>query len=257
MLSAMMVVAAGGAVAVLLQQSPQLRGYLFEAVRAAKGHLEEALAHAAPTEMAVQAPLGGAPSTTSAAAPQPIAERAQEIADAPGATAGVAVPSSPTAVGPDVQEVAQDQPLEPAAAGAEAQAEAQASDQSVAGDSASAAKAEPLPPAVADPANPLQKRALAIGLHPDVSASLLKRLSAADYRNGKTAIKTALAETPDSAVYVWPKTPQAKLAQFEVRFVKGAPENCRRYVVIVTKDRWSTTAPAMESCGPGAHPPPT
>ena len=36
---------------------------------------------------------------------------------------------------------------------------------------------------------------------------------------------------------------------FEVRFVPGAAEDCRRYVVTVTKDRWSTTAPPMEKCG--------
>lgn len=107
----------------------------------------------------------------------------------------------------------------------------------------------PLPKPAADPSDPNQKRALAAGLHPDLSRSLLSRLTAADYRNARTAIKTALAETPDAGVYAWPREPTAKLALFEVKFVRGAGPECRRYVVTVTKDRWSTTAPAMETCG--------
>lgn len=102
------------------------------------------------------------------------------------------------------------------------------------------------PPATA---SPHQKRAKAAGLHPDLSQVLLERLSTADYRNAGVAIKTALAETPDEAVFVWPRDHKPELALFKVRFVPGAAPGCRRYVVTVTKDRWLTTALPVEKCG--------
>ncbi len=108
---------------------------------------------------------------------------------------------------------------------------------------------EPLTPPKADPADPLQKRALAAGLHPDLSHVLLARMSAADYKNAGVAIKTALVETPKGETYVWPKTRKGELALFEVHFVESASADCRRYVVAVTKDGWLTTAPPMEKCG--------
>jgi len=49
-------------------------------------------------------------------------------------------------------------------------------------------------------------------------------------------------------VFVWPRQRKPELALFEVRFVPGAAPHCRRYVVTVTKDGWSTTAPPMEKC---------
>lgn len=105
-----------------------------------------------------------------------------------------------------------------------------------------------LPPA-ADPADPYQARALAVGLHPDLSRVLLEKLSPIDYRNAGIAIKTALGETPDSGVFVWPRELTPRLALFQVKFVAGAPSDCRRYVVMVTKDGWLTTALPMEKCG--------
>jgi hypothetical protein len=102
----------------------------------------------------------------------------------------------------------------------------------------------------ADPADPYQVRAAAVGLHPGLSRALLARLSPADYRNAGIAIQTAMAETPDSAVFVWPRQRRPELALFQVRFVAGAAPDCRRYVVTVAKDGWSTTAPPMEKCGP-------
>jgi hypothetical protein len=116
-------------------------------------------------------------------------------------------------------------------------------------DEAKVPVAAPLPPPKADPADPYQTRALAVGLHPDLSRVLLKRLTAADYRNAGTAIQTALAETADDALFTWPKTRKPDLAQFEVHFVPGATKECRRYVVTVAKDGWSTTALPMEKCG--------
>jgi hypothetical protein len=107
-----------------------------------------------------------------------------------------------------------------------------------------------LPPPTADPADPYQMRAEAVGLHPDLSRVLLARLSSTDYRNAGIAIQTAVAETPDSAVFVWPRQRKPELALFQVRFVPGAAPGCRRYVVTVTKDGWLTTAPPMERCGP-------
>ena len=105
-----------------------------------------------------------------------------------------------------------------------------------------------LPP-TADPADPYQMRAAAVGLHPDLSRVLLARLSPADYRNAEIAIQTAVAETPDDGVLVWPRQRKPELALFQVRFVAGAAPGCRRYVVTVTKDGWLTTALPMEKCG--------
>jgi hypothetical protein len=102
---------------------------------------------------------------------------------------------------------------------------------------------------MADPADPYQKRAVAVGLHPGLSRVLLTRLSSTDYRNAGIAIETAVSETPDSVVFVWPRQRKPEFALFQVRFVPGAAPNCRRYVVTVTKDGWSTTALPMEKCG--------
>ena len=113
-------------------------------------------------------------------------------------------------------------------------------------------QAPPLPPPKVDPADPLQKRAAAVGLNPDLSHVLLARLSPTDFRNAGIAIKTALAESPDGAVFVWPRQRKPELALFEVHFVAGAAPDCRRYVVTVTKDGWLTTALPMEKCG--SHP---
>jgi hypothetical protein len=105
----------------------------------------------------------------------------------------------------------------------------------------------------ADPSDPLQVRALAIGLHPGLSRALLERLSAEDYRNAEAAIKTAVAETADDGSYVWPRQRKPQLALFKVHFVQGAAPSCRRYVVTITKDRWATTARPMEKCGTQAR----
>jgi hypothetical protein len=106
-----------------------------------------------------------------------------------------------------------------------------------------------LPPPTVDLTDPYQKRAAAVGLHPDLSRVLLARLSPTDYRNAGVAIATAVAKTPDTATFVWPRQRTPELALFQVHFVPGAAPHCRRYVVTVTKDRWSTTAPPMEKCG--------
>jgi hypothetical protein len=78
---------------------------------------------------------------------------------------------------------------------------------------------------------------------------LLSRLTPEDYRNARTAIETALAETPDGAVHTWPRQRKSELALFRVHFVAGAAPDCRRYVVTVAKDGWLTTALPMERCG--------
>ena len=82
---------------------------------------------------------------------------------------------------------------------------------------------------------------------------VLERLSPADFRNAGVAVKTALAQTSDDAVVVWPKQRKGQQALFEVHFVAGAAPDCRRYVVTVTKDRWLTTALPMEKCGAPAN----
>ena len=107
----------------------------------------------------------------------------------------------------------------------------------------------PLAPPKADLTDPYQRRASAVGLHPDLSRALLTRLSPADFRNAGVAIETAVAKTPDAGTFVWPPQRRPEQALFQVRFVPGAAPDCRRYVVTVTKDRWSTTALPMERCG--------
>src|SRR5262245_40874649 len=108
----------------------------------------------------------------------------------------------------------------------------------------------PLPPPIIDPTDPHQARAVAVGLHPELSRVLLARLSPDDYRNAGIAIQRAVAETPDNGVFVWPRQRKPELALFQVRFVAGAAPDCRRYVVSITKDGWLTTALPMERCGP-------
>lgn len=105
-------------------------------------------------------------------------------------------------------------------------------------------------PDQAEPLHPLRKRAEAAGLHPDLSLTLLKELSDADFSNARAAIRTALAETPETQDYVWPTAKAAKpgLAIFTVTFVQGAGAGCRRYVVTIAKKGWLTTAPAVEKC---------
>jgi len=110
-------------------------------------------------------------------------------------------------------------------------------------------QAAPLRPPSADPAEPYQMRAEAVGLHPDLSRVLLMRLSPTDYHNAGIAIQTAMAETADSAVFIWPRQRKPELALFKVHFVPGAAAGCRRYVVAVAKDGWVTTALPMEKCG--------
>lgn len=107
-----------------------------------------------------------------------------------------------------------------------------------------------LPPVKADPGDALQQRALAAGLHPGLSRALLERLTAADFRNAKHAVSSALAQRSETRIFMWPKQRESDLALFTVKFVAGAPRDCRRYVVVILKDRWQTTARPMERCGP-------
>jgi hypothetical protein len=205
----LILVALGGGYA-LLRHQPNWQYWLSPVGRNVPGP-----AAASPKEPAL-APANTAAPTDFAAAPPAQLEPAatNEIADAPGE--GPKSAASPLTTGA----------LAPAAAPADA----------------------PLPPPKTDPTNPYQKRAVAVGLHPELSQVLLKRLSPTDYRNAGTAIQTAVAKTPDNAVFVWPRQRKPELALFEVRFVPGAAPHCRRYVVTVTKDGWSTTAPPMEKC---------
>lgn len=103
--------------------------------------------------------------------------------------------------------------------------------------------------APAAPADPYRKRAEAAGLHPDLSHVLLTRLTAADYKNAAFAIDKALKTVPDDGVFEWPRSRKNGSAVFNIHFVAGAGHDCRRYVVTVTKDRWTTTALPMERCG--------
>jgi hypothetical protein len=102
--------------------------------------------------------------------------------------------------------------------------------------------------------SPARKRAVAAGLGPDLPNVLLTRLSKADLENAAYAIKTAIAKIPDDASFAWPPATSRKQAYFEVRFVQGAAQGCRRYIVKVTKDRWSSTSAALEKCESGPAP---
>lgn len=101
-----------------------------------------------------------------------------------------------------------------------------------------------------DPADksPVRKQAIAAGLGPDLPNVLLTRLSKGDLKNAEYAIKTAIAKTSDDAKFSWPLKPTQQQALFEVRFVAGAAQGCRRYIVTVTKDRWTSTSAALEKC---------
>lgn len=167
-----------------------------------------------------QPPPAQAPSPR-AAKPEPLPQ--QDVAAAAGADAGTLVAEQPAQIKPEDAGSPQAATSEEAAP-------------------------EPLAPPVADPADPLQKRALAAGLHPDVSRAVLARFSETDWRNAAYAVRTALTSPRDAGV-TWPKNAVGNTAQFEVRFVRAAGDACRRYVVSVIKDRWSTTSPAMELCG--------
>jgi hypothetical protein len=115
-------------------------------------------------------------------------------------------------------------------------------------------KPAPLPPLPAL-TDPLQKRAEAVGLHPELSRALLQSLTATDFKNAAAAIKKAIAETPEDAVLVWPPQPKPGLARFRIHFVPGISAACRRYVVGVGKNGWLTTALPMERCGIKPKPP--
>ena len=116
-------------------------------------------------------------------------------------------------------------------------------------ETAEAKPVEPLPPPVINKNDPYEVRALAAGLHPGLSRSLLVRLTKADFKNAAHAIRTAIAKTPDDKVFVWPLGRSKKVTRFQVRFVPSISRDCRRYIVEVIKDRWVTTAQAMEKCG--------
>lgn len=97
--------------------------------------------------------------------------------------------------------------------------------------------------------DPLRKKAETAGLHPDLSRAVLARLTSTDYRNAAYAIGKAIKTVPNNGEFVWPHKRKAGLAVFTVHFVQGAGRDCRRYVVTVTKDRWTSTALPMEKCG--------
>lgn len=108
---------------------------------------------------------------------------------------------------------------------------------------------KPLPPPKVDKNDPYQARALAAGLHPGLSRALLAQLSPADFRHAAYAVRTALAKTPDDKIFVWPRRRRVGQVRFRVGFVRGVGQDCRRYVVQVIKDGWTTTARPMEKCG--------
>jgi len=109
-------------------------------------------------------------------------------------------------------------------------------------------KPAPLPP-LPTLTDPLQKKAEAAGLHPELSRALLQSLTPADFKAAAAGIEKAVAETPDDGVLLWPPKPRRGAARFRIHFVPGVSPACRRYVVGVGKSGWLTTALPMERCG--------
>lgn len=105
------------------------------------------------------------------------------------------------------------------------------------------------PPEKLTVVDPFEARAKAAGLHPELSRALLAQLTDADFRNAGIATRRAVEKMRDDETFKWPRHREAGLATFEVRFVAGAPPDCRRYVVTVEKNRWLTTALPVETCG--------
>lgn len=123
---------------------------------------------------------------------------------------------------------------------------------------ASAGAAPPPPdrlrPPQVDSSDPVQVRAASVGLHPRLPRELLNKLSPTDLHNADVAIRTAVAEAPDGVPFRHPARPWEDDATFVVRIVPGGARDCRRYVVTVVKEGWSTTAPPMETCESGPQP---
>lgn len=189
---------------------------------------------------------------TAREAAEPLFERAVPIASAPPAPS-----PTPEAPPPPVPELAAVAAVQPAALPPEAipaapppQAPTAEEDQSIADPPPPTRREPDRPPPLAKPRadDPLQKRALAAGLHPDLSRALLARLSDADFRNAAMAVRTALAESPDDGEWLWPRQRQPGQALFKITFVRGASPECRRYVVAIAKDGWRTTALPLEKC---------
>jgi len=106
----------------------------------------------------------------------------------------------------------------------------------------------PAQPAKTASLEPYQKRAVAAGLHPELSRMLLEKLSQTDYKNAGVAIEKAMAAKED-AVFIWPKQAKPGTAIYKIDFVTGAAPGCRRYVVTISKEGWLTTALPVEKCG--------
>ncbi len=180
----------------------------------------------------------------------------------PKSAAALPAPIEPLATAKEVAEITGTTSLPPQSTSAPALAEpekaaspptapteAEITTSSINPDSANEPAAAPLPEPEVDPTDPQQKRAAAVGLHPRVSNVVLASLSDTDYSNAGTAIRKALAEAADTDKFIWPRDANAKHAVFQVHFVAGAAAPCRRYIVTIVKNGWTTTAPPMEKCG--------
>ncbi|MFT3733037.1 MAG: hypothetical protein QM780_16745 [Hyphomicrobium sp.] len=173
----------------------------------------------------------------SAQSTEPLAEKAVASADVPGS---IPLPS-PTP--PATAAIAQPLP-EVTVANAPGVKDDADADKTSGKASVSDAYAPPAPSN-----DPYRRKAESVGLHPDLSRVVLARLTPADYRNAAYAIQKAIKSVPDDGEFTWPRTRAKGTAVFSVHFVPGAERDCRRYVVTITKDRWTSTALPMEKCG--------
>jgi surface antigen len=192
----------------------------------------------------VKAETSAVPSAAIAPSPiQPLAA-AKEVAEITGTTSPPPQATPAPATATPEPEMADARPSPSPAAG-----EAEISTSSIAPDDTGTPAPAPLPEPEVDPTDPQQKRAAAVGLHPRVSKVVLASLSDTDYSNARTAIRKALAEAADTDKFIWPRDAGKKHAVFQVHFVAGAAAPCRRYIVTIVKNGWTTTAPPMEKCG--------
>lgn len=181
---------------------------------------------------------------------QEIAARQEQAAAPPAATANAVEPSAPPDPAAPSQPSSETPPLLAVAPLQEEKSAPAAASEPVSTEALGEAYAEKAELAQEDADKaPKRKQAVAAGLSPDLPNVLLTRLSKTDFKNAEFAIKTALAKTADDERFSWPRKPSGQQALFEVRFVPGAAEGCRRYIVTVTKDRWTSTSAALEKCG--------
>ena len=175
-------------------------------------------------------PSAGARTTARPAAPEAPPAAADPLPSSPAASTSDVPPRS-AAVSPTMAAVP------PPAAGA---------------DEPSAA---PLPPPTADPADPYQeKRLRPSDFTPTCRASFWGGFPRPTIAMPRSPFGPPRRD-PDASVFVLAAPAQARTRPFPGPLRAGAAPGCRRYVVTVTKDRWSTRRCRWRRCSAQPHRP--